>query len=66
MSNQRGRQPLTKAQRQDSIFIGCALIVLGLIGGFIGNNWAVGLSGVEIGIGVIAWSVWQYRQGARR
>ncbi len=66
MSNQRDRQPLTKAQRQDSIFIGVALIGLGLIGGFIGANWAVGLAGIVIGIGVIVWSVWQYRQGTQR
>jgi hypothetical protein len=59
MSNHRDRQPLTKPQRQDSIFIGCALIALGLVGGFIGNNWAVGLSGVVLGIGLIVWSVWQ-------
>lgn len=59
MSDQHERQPLTKPQRQDSIFIGGALIALGLIGGFIGNNWAVGLSGVVLGIGLIAWSVWQ-------
>ncbi len=59
MSNQHDRQPLTKAQLQDSIFFGCALIGLGLIGGFIGGDWAIGLSGVVIGVGVIAWSVWQ-------
>ena len=53
------RQPLTKAQRTDSIVIGCALVALGLIAGFIGNNWAVGLSGVVLGLGLIAWSVWQ-------
>jgi hypothetical protein len=59
MSDDHRGQPLTKVQRQDSIFIGGALIALGLIGGFIGNNWAVGLSGVVIGIGLIGWSVWQ-------
>ena len=51
MSNHRDRQPLTKPQRQDSIFIGGALIALGLIAGLIGNNWSVGLSGVVLGIG---------------
>jgi len=59
MSNHRDRQPLTKSQRTDSIFIGFALIALGLIGGFIGGNRAVGLSGVVLGIGLIGWSVWQ-------
>jgi hypothetical protein len=59
MSDHRNRQPLTKPQRTDSIFIGVALIALGLIGGFIGGNWAVGLSGVVIGIGLIGWTVWQ-------
>ena len=59
MNGQRDQKPLTKPQRQDSIFIGCALIALGLIGGFIGRDWVIGLSGVVIGIGVIVWSIRQ-------
>jgi hypothetical protein len=59
MSHQRNRQPLTKSQKTDSIFIGFALIALRLIGGLIGRDWAVGLSDVVIGIGVIGWSIWQ-------
>jgi len=66
MSNQRDQQPLTKPQRTDSIFFGCALIALGLIAGFRGGDWSVGLSGVALGIGVIGWTVWKYRQGTQR
>ncbi len=66
MGNQRDRQPLSKPQLQDSIFIGLALIGLGLIAGFRGGDWSVGLSGIVIGLGVIAWTVWQYRKGTQR
>lgn len=59
MNGQRDQKPLTKEQRQDSIFIGCALATLGLVAGIVGIGWTAGLSGIGIGVGVIVWSVWQ-------
>jgi hypothetical protein len=57
MSDDHRGQPLTKVQRQDTIFIDCALIALGLIGSFIGQD-AASFTGVPLGIGLIVWSVW--------
>jgi hypothetical protein len=54
MSDDHRGQPLTKVQRQDTIFIDCALIALGLIGSFIGQD-AASFTGVPLGIGLIVW-----------
>lgn len=52
---------MTRDNLIDSIFIGFALIALGLIGGFMGRDPA-SLAGVVIGVGVIVWAVWQRRR----
>ena len=52
--------PLTRDQLSMTIAIGCALIALGLIGGFIGGD-AASLAGVGIGRVMIGWAVWQRR-----
>jgi hypothetical protein len=54
-------EAVTRSNLIDSIFIGIALIALGLIGAFIGRD-PVSLAGVVMGVGVIAWSVWQRRR----
>jgi hypothetical protein len=58
MSDDHRGQQLTKVQRQDTIFFGCELIALGLIGSFIGQD-AASFAGVSLGIGLIVWSEWR-------
>jgi hypothetical protein len=52
MSTDRKGQPLTKNQVIDTIFIGGALIALGLIGFILGHD-AASLAGVAIGLGFV-------------
>ena len=52
--------PLTRDQLSMTIAIGCALIALGLIGGFIGGD-AASLAGVVIGVVMIGWAVLAWR-----